>query len=839
MKLVVVESPAKAKTINNYLGKDFEVLASYGHIRDLPSKNGSVDPDNHFAMTWEMDARAKKQVQEIAKAAKKADTIYLATDPDREGEAISWHVLQVLQEQHLTANKIVKRVVFNEITKSAVQYAVAHPRDLDDKLIQAYLARRALDYLVGFNLSPVLWRKLPGSRSAGRVQSVALRLITDREAEIERFIPQEYWSVTGLFGDQNTPPFTARLVKAQGDKIDKMTLKTQAQTEAIVASLKTQDYHVTSIETKPVKRNPAAPFITSTLQQEAARKLRFSAKKTMQVAQKLYEGIAFKGETVGLITYMRTDSTNLAGEAIAMARRTIESRYGEAYLPKSPRQYTKKAKNAQEAHEAIRPTDAARAPEDLKSILDSDQLKLYELIWKRFLACQMMEAKFDQTTILIASKDDQHHFKTTGSVLVFDGFLKVYEEGRDEDPNESEGDGDQEQRLPTLKENQDLDLLKVDPEQHFTQAPPRYSEASLVKKLEELGIGRPSTYASILSTLLDRSYAKKERSKLIPEALGRVVTDFLVAYFPRYVEYDFTAELEEELDDIASGEANWEDALKSFWKDFHQAVDGASTLKISDVISHLNKSLEHFLFPNPKDPEHPRKCPSCEDGELSLKLGKFGAFIGCSNYPDCKHTTKLSGTAESDDDKENATPENAQKAATFETQVLGSDPQSNQEVTLRKGPYGFYFQWGEGEGKKKPKRVSLPSGKTLEEATLELALKLGAFPKTLGTHPETGEDITAGLGRFGPYVKYQNKFTSIPKDFDPHDVTLADALEIIAQAANKKATTKKTTGTKKSTAKEASAEKDSVEKENTKKTTKAKTASRTKTATTKKPPLKK
>lgn len=782
MKLVIVESPAKAKTIETYLGHEYKVLASYGHIRDLPSKNGSVDPENNFKMTWEMDERSQKHVRTLAQAAKKSNTIYLATDPDREGEAISWHVLETLKSKELLTKKAIHRVVFNQITKSAVRHAIDHPRELDEKLIQAYLARRALDYLVGFTLSPILWRKLPGSRSAGRVQSVALRLVTDREAEIEKFIPVEYWSVDGTFAAPSVTPFQCRLVRAQGDKIEKMTLKSEAQTQEIVTAVRDATYHVDDVTTKPVKRNPTPPFITSTLQQEAARKLRFSAKKTMQIAQKLYEGFSINGETIGLITYMRTDSTNLAAEAVTQARSLIKSRYGARYVPAQPRTFTKKAKNAQEAHEAIRPTDATRLPQDLQAKLDGDHLKLYDLIWKRFVACQMAHAELDQTTILLQSQDSQHQFKTTGSVLRFDGFLKVYEEGSDE----GGAPQDDTRLLPALKTGQEVTLEQLHPEQHFTQPPPRYTEASLVKKLEELGIGRPSTYASILTTLLDRGYASKDRAKLIPEARGRIVTDFLVAYFPRYVEYDFTAGLEEQLDNVASGTENWEQILQNFWQDFNSTIESASSLKISDVISYLNKSLEAFLFPAADSQPPSRACPDCTDGKLSLKLGKFGAFVGCSNYPECRHTRQLAGSAEANSEEAAQATALAQTGIS-ETKHLGDDPNTGQEVTLRRGPYGLYFQWGEQEGKTKPKRVSIPKQTPPDDMTLELALRLGAFPKTLGAHPETGAEMVIGKGRFGPYVKYEGQFYSIPKTMDPSEVTITEAVDIIVKGKEKKA----------------------------------------------------
>lgn len=800
MKLVVVESPSKAKTINKYLGNDYTVLASYGHIRDLPSKNGSVDPDNKFAMTWEMDARSKKQVAELISAAKKSDEIILATDPDREGEAISWHVQAILQDQKAIQNKPFSRVVFHEITKKAILKAMDNPRPLDDKLVDAYLARRALDYLVGFNLSPVLWRKLPGSRSAGRVQSVALRIITDREAEIERFVPTEYWSILGLFEPETGAAFEARLTTLNGEKLDKFSLGNQGDAMAAVKAIEAQTYGISSVETKETKRNPTAPFTTSTLQQEASRKLRFGAKRTMQIAQKLYEGISIGGETIGLITYMRTDAVTVSQDAIGATRNMISREYGEDYLPNAPRLYKSKAKNAQEAHEAIRPTDVTKAPAKIKSALSDDEFKLYDLIWKRMVASQMESARFNQLTIDISSADSKIVFRATGSTLIFDGFLKLYEEGKDSDDDENS------QRLPVVNKGEGAKLEQVTPNQHFTQPPPRFTEASLVKRLEELGIGRPSTYASIMTTLLDRNYVRLDKRQLIPEGLGRVVTTFLVHYFQKYLEYDFTAQLEEQLDDISNGDENWEKALVQFWEPFKKAVDETSPLRVGDVIDHLNEDLAPFLFPKTEGIEDPRKCQVCDDGQLSLKLGRYGAFVGCSNYPDCNFTRQL-GKAKVDDGDEAIDPLSVAK---FETQVMGQDPETGDEITLRKGPYGFYYQWGEGTGKgkakTKPKRVALAKGKTPENASLEDALEVGALPKALGHHPETQEEIILGVGRFGPYVKYQGKFVSIPKDRDHLTVTLEDAVDIIANAPEKKAGGQKAPA-KKTTAKKTTAKK--------------------------------
>jgi len=812
MKLVVVESPAKAKTINKYLGKDYIVLASYGHVRDLPSKDGSVDPEDHFKMKWAMDNRSKKQVADLIAAAKKSDEILLATDPDREGEAISWHVQKVLQEQKTIKDKPFSRVVFHEITKTAILKAIDNPRPLDEALIQAYLARRALDYLVGFNLSPILWRKLPGSRSAGRVQSVALRIITDREAEIEKFVAQEYWSVLGLFATTTGKDFETRLTHLNGEKLEKFTLVSEGDAKTALAAIQAQTYDVSKVERKQTKRNPTAPFTTSTLQQEASRKLRFGSKRTMQLAQRLYEGISLGGETVGLITYMRTDSVTVAQEALDATRFHIEKAYGKDYLPESQRTYKSKAKNAQEAHEAVRPTDLSRTPESVRSALDDDQFKLYDLIWKRMVSSQMESAKFNQLTIDLTSKDQQITFRATGSTLLFDGFLKLYEEGQDNEEDENN------QRLPDVKEGEKVDLKQVTPNQHFTQPPPRFTEASLVKRLEELGIGRPSTYASIMSTLLDRSYVRLEKRQLIPEGLGRVVTTFLVQYFQKYLEYDFTADLEEQLDGIAEGNEKWEKALQDFWIPFKKAVDETAPLRITEVIDFLNEQLGAFLFPVLEEGKDPRKCTSCNEGQLSLKLGRYGAFVGCSNYPDCNNTRQL-GKAKTDEEA----IEGFDMAAKFEPKILGQDPESGLDITVRKGPYGFYFQWGEAKAKEKPKRVALPKGKTPDEATLEDALTLGALPKTLGNHPETNEEIILGQGRFGPYVKYQGKFTSIPKDIDHLKLTLDDAVEIIANAPVKKekAPAAKKPGAKKTVAKKAVPKKTPTKKTATPKKAKA------------------
>jgi DNA topoisomerase-1 len=764
--IVIVESPAKAKTINRYLGKDFTVLASFGHIRDLPAKNGSVMPDQDFAMLWEVDARAQKHIQEIVKAVKGADTLYLATDPDREGEAISWHVEQVLRDKGLLKNVEVHRIVFYEITQAAIKQALASPRPVHQPLVEAYLARRALDYLVGFSLSPVLWRKLPGARSAGRVQSVALRLIVDRETEIEAFKSQEYWSIEGHFLSEKKVPFTTRLTHLGGKKLDKFDLNTQELAQAACQDIKLHNYHVDSIERRQVNRHPAPPFSTSTLQQEASRKLGFGASRTMQLAQRLYEGIEINGETTGLITYMRTDSTQMANEAVEGARSYIKDAFGAPYVPAQPRQFKSKAKNAQEAHEAIRPTVLSRTPKDVRSALDDNQFKLYELIWKRAVASQMASALLDQVGADIISANNQVILRATGSTLVFDGFLKLYQESKDDDD-----DSEKEGALPPLNKGEETNLQEAIPAQHFTQPPPRYSEASLVKKLTELGIGRPSTYASIISVLQERDYVYLDKRQFIPEDRGRIVTAFLLNFFRRYVEYDFTANLEEQLDEISAGERPWKNVMQTFWEPFIEKIRETQELKPSDILVSLEHDLEAFLFPT-DDPEL-RRCPTCGTGELHLKLSKFGGFLGCSRYPECRYTrSTTAGNADG-----------AASQSNFEPTSLGADPETQEDITLRKGPYGFYLQWdsANADPKKKPKRISVVPPLDPETVNLEQALSLRDLPKPLGQHPETQEQISVGIGRFGPYVKYGSQFVSIPKTFDFLALSLEEALTLIAR----------------------------------------------------------
>ncbi|GAN52913.1 DNA topoisomerase I [Tanticharoenia sakaeratensis NBRC 103193] len=764
--VVVVESPAKAKTINKYLGDDFTVLASFGHVRDLPPKDGSVRPDENFAMDWQTDERGSRQIAAIAKALKGATNLYLATDPDREGEAISWHVRAALSEKNLLRGIDVHRVTFNEITKSAVKAAMAAPRDLDMPLIEAYLARRALDYLVGFTLSPVLWRKLPGSRSAGRVQSVALRLICEREAEIEVFRPREYWTVASAFTTPAGAGFNARLTHLDGRKLDQFDLNDEASAHAARDLVQSGRFTVRSVEPKRVKRNPAPPFTTSTLQQEASRKLGMGAQATMRAAQQLYEGIDIGGETVGLITYMRTDGVQMAREAISSIRGHIGEAFGQNYVPPQPRVYSTKAKNAQEAHEAIRPTDVTRAPDAMRARLSPEQAKLYELIWKRAMASQMASAELDQVTVELADASGKTVLRATGSIVAFDGFLKLYIEGRDD-----RSDDDESRMLPAMKAGDVLSGNKATAEQHFTQPPPRYSEASLVKKMEEIGIGRPSTYASILGVLRDRAYVRLDNRRFVPEDRGRLVTAFLTSFFERYVDSGFTASLEEQLDDISGGRADWHDVMAAFWHDFSAAVGQTKDLKISDVIDALDQDLGTHFFPERADGGDPRQCTACGTGRLGLRLGKFGAFIGCSNYPTCQFTRRLVA-----EDGDSETLKDGMK-------VLGAAP-NGDEVTLRRGPYGLYIQQGEPnpeDKKAKPKRANLPRGVTADTLTLEQALGLLSLPRVVGPHPETGEIIEAGIGRFGPYVKMGAIYGTLDADDDVLTVGLNRAVDSLAK----------------------------------------------------------
>jgi DNA topoisomerase-1 len=715
-------------------------------------------------MTWEVDPKAQKRLNEIARAVKDADRLILATDPDREGEAISWHVLQVLKEKKALKSQPVERVVFNAITKQAVSEAMAHPRKIDQALVDAYLARRALDYLVGFTLSPVLWRKLPGARSAGRVQSVALRLVADRELEIERFVRQEYWSLVATLATPRSETFEARLVGADGKKLQRLDIGTGAEAEAFKQALETATFTVASVEAKPVKRHPYPPFTTSTLQQEASRKLGFAPAHTMRVAQRLYEGIDIGGETIGLITYMRTDGVEMAEEAIGAIRHVIESDYGRDYVPAAPRRYQTKTKNAQEAHEAIRPTDLSRHPRDTKRFLDADQAKLYELIWLRSVASQMESAELERTTADIAANVAGRHLelRATGTVVKFDGFLALYQEGRDEDPEDEDS-----RRLPQMAAGERLTKKSITADQHFTEPPPRYSEASLVKRLEELGIGRPSTYASILQVLKDRKYVRLDKRRLYPEDRGRIVVAFLESFFAKYVEYDFTARLEEQLDLIADREINWRELLRDFWRDFIAAIDETKDLKISAVIDALDSLLAPHLFPPRADGSDPRQCPNCGNGRLSLKLSKFGAFIGCSNYPECRYTRPLSVPADG--------------SADIGTKVLGQDPETGLDVTLRSGRFGPYLQLGEAVNGEKPRRAGLPKGAAPDQIDLQRALALLSLPREVGRHPEDGEPIRAGIGRFGPYVQHGKTYANLESPEDVFTIGLNWAVTLIAE----------------------------------------------------------
>jgi DNA topoisomerase-1 len=769
--VVVVESPAKAKTINKYLGTGFTVLASFGHVRDLPPKDGSVRPDEDFAMDWAADERGARQLAAIAKAMKGTKTLYLATDPDREGEAISWHVRAMLEEKKLLKGITVHRVTFNEITRNAVKTAMAHPRELDQPLIEAYLARRALDYLVGFTLSPVLWRKLPGSRSAGRVQSVALRLICEREAEIEIFKPREYWSIEAQLTTPTGAPFTARLTHLDGKKLDQFDINNAQKASDAKAEVETAKLAVVAVERRRVKRNPPAPFTTSTLQQDASRKLGFGAQQIMRIAQGLYEGVEIDGDTTGLITYMRTDGVQMARDAIVEIREHVKEVFGANYIPGVAREYSTKAKNAQEAHEAIRPTDVSRTPDSVARYLNPDQKRLYELIWKRAVASQMQSAELDQVSVDLAdpAKQAGPKLRANGSILAFDGFLKLYreeaEEGAEDDDN---------RLLPPMAERDVTKTNAVMSEQHFTQPPPRYSEASLVKKMEELGIGRPSTYASILTVLQERNYVKIDKRRFIPEDRGRLVTAFLTSFFERYVDTGFTAGLEQQLDDISAGKADWRAVMRAFWRDFSAAIGETRDLKISDVIDALDRDLGEHFFPAREGGGDPRLCPSCSKGRLGLKLGKHGSFIGCSNYPDCQYTRRLAVDGADEDGA--ATLKEGQRN-------LGRHPGTGEEVTVRRGPYGVYVQQGDQvpDSKVKPRRTSLPRGVDGDTITLESALGLLSLPRLVGIHPELKEPIEAGIGRFGPYVKMASVFASLDKDDDVLAVGLNRAVDVLAK----------------------------------------------------------
>lgn len=797
VQVVIVESPAKAKTINKYLGKEFKVLASFGHVRDLPSKDGSVLPDNDFEMIYEISQNSVKHIAEITKAVKDSTGVLLATDPDREGEAISWHLLEILkQKKAINKSTKVGRVVFNEITKKAVTDGVAKPRDLDMNLINAQQARRALDYLVGFNLSPILWRKLPGSKSAGRVQSVALRLICERDEEIERFVSREYWDIAAIFKNKEGKEFSARLTHFDGKKLEQFSFTNSDDAIGAVNQLKGGAYSVGKIEEKQSRRNPYAPFTTSTLQQEASRKLGMSTNRTMSVAQKLYEGIDIGGETTGLITYMRTDGVYISADAINAARTLIGDKFGANFVPKAPRIYKAKAKNAQEAHEAIRPTDVMREPESVKKYLSDDEYKLYDLIWKRTVASQMESAIYDQVAADISDASGKATFRANGSVIKFAGFLKLYQEGKDasENSNDAADDDENSKILPPLKTGDVVENKEITPNQHFTQPPPRYTEASIVKKMEELGIGRPSTYSSIISTLINRNYVVLEKRAFKAEERGRVVSAFLINFFRQYVEYDFTAGLEEKLDEVSAGDMEWKKLLGDFWKVFSATIEEVKPLKQTEVIDKVEAALENHIFPITDEDKEPRKCKACADGRLSLKMGKFGAFIGCSNYPECRFTRELIKGDESD--------ASGAESANGLPKELGNDPATGLPIFVKVGPYGPYVEMAlpvveeaaekpktrakKGEKKEaaaKPKRVSLPKGIDPMTLPLDRAIALINLPREVGIHPEDGKKITTGIGRFGPYMLHNTKYISLQTLEDVLEIGINRAVDLIAAKA--------------------------------------------------------
>jgi len=773
MKLVLVESPAKAKTINKYLGSDYDVMATIGHIRNLPNKNG-VDPEENFSMQWELLERSNKFLKEIKKSLKSANKLILATDPDREGEAISWHVLELLNEKKIKINIPIERVVFHEITKMSVLDAIDNPRELDQELINASLARNALDYLIGFKLSPVLWQKLPGAKSAGRVQSVALRLICEREFDIQSFIPQEYWTIESELQKESKEKFKARLIIWKGDKLEKLSLNNEQSAKEAIKSIENSDLEVVKNEEKKEFRNPRAPFTTSTLQQEASRKLSFSASRTMRAAQKLYEGLNIGSEVTGLITYMRTDSVQLSKDSITDLRKMITNEYGDSYCPEKLKIYKSKVANAQEAHEAIRPTDVKRMPKTVKAYLDDDCYKLYDLIWKRTVSSQMASAIINKTIIDVESinKTDIQNFVTlraNGSVIKFDGFLKIYNEGVDE-KNSSEMDDN---IIPQVNINEKLIAEKNISEQHFTQPLPRYTDASIIKKLEELGIGRPSTYASILEKLQDRGYVFKDGSRYVADDIGRIVTSFLENYFEKYVEYSFTADLEKKLDLVSEGKLDWKILLKEFWEQFKVAIESTSEIQRTDVIQKIDLALENHFFNLNDNGKVDRVCPTCSNGSLSLKVGKFGSFIACSNYPECKYTRKLS---ENDSDELNG-------SSGFDGEKsFGFDPVTNDEVYLKKGPYGIYLQLG---NEKKPKRTSIPKLINIEDLNLEIALSLLKLPRDLGNPPGEDKPIYAGIGRFGPYLRFGTTYASLPHDNTVITIGLNHANDLIQEKLSK------------------------------------------------------
>ena len=776
MNVLIVESPSKAKSINKYLGSDFKVLASVGHVRDLSAKNDAIDTENDFQMKWETSDRGKKVIKEITDAAKKSENLYLATDPDREGEAIAWHVEKLLRDNSSLSKLNIHRVTFNEITKNAVLDSLKEPREIDENLVNAYLARRALDFLVGFTLSPVLWRKLPGSKSAGRVQSVALRIISERELEIEKFIPQEYWSLQGEFRNKEDKIINSRLTVYDGNKVDKLDIKNESEATKIFNDIKNSTFTVGNITKKEARRNPYPAFTTSTMQIESSRKLGLSASQTMRTAQRLYEGTDIKGETTGLITYMRTDSVVMSKEAINQVRGFVTDNYGANYLPEAPRVYKSKAKNAQEAHECIRPTNIYLTPKDIKQYITLEEYKLYEIIWQRAVSSQMASAVLDQVAVDITNEDKKIVLRANGSTIKFPGMYKVYQEAKDDDKDE-----EKETILPSMSEGESLNLKEVEKTQHFTSPPPRYTEASLVKKLEELGIGRPSTYASIIKVLQDRDYVILDKKRFNPHDRGRIVSIFLEKYFNQYVEYDFTADLENQLDEISDGKLDWKEVLRKFWETFKQLCDETVGKSNREVIDVLDEALGPHFFP-PNGADEKRKCPTCDNGRLGIKVGKFGGFIGCSNYPDCKYTVQFNQLNDKDG------------AALSGPKEIGIYPETGEMITLRKGPYGFYMQVGEGTKEKKPKRVSIPKNFEPDEIGLNTAIQLLGLPRKLGFHPETNKTVSAGIGMYGPYILHDKKYKALEKTDNILDIELERAIELIAKPTQRGNATLKTFG---------------------------------------------
>ena len=776
MNVLIVESPSKAKSINKYLGSNFKVLASVGHVRDLSAKNDAIDTENDFQMRWETSDRGKKIIKDITDAAKKSENLYLATDPDREGEAIAWHVERLLRGNASLSKLNIHRVTFNEITKNAVLESLKVPRKVDENLVNAYLARRALDFLVGFNLSPVLWRKLPGSKSAGRVQSVALRIISERELEIEKFNPQEYWSIQGNFLNKTNKDINARLTLFDGNKVDKLDIKNEKQATDIYEKIINSKFKVGKITKKEAKRNPYPAFTTSTMQIEASRKLGLSASQTMRTSQKLYEGTEINGETTGLITYMRTDSVMMSNEAINQVRSFVSENYGNEYLPDTPRVYKSKAKNAQEAHECIRPTNINLTPKDIKQYITGEEYKLYEIVWQRAVSSQMSSAILDQVAIDIMNEDQQISLRANGSTIKFPGMYKVYQEAKDDDKDE-----EKQTILPAMDEGEELNLKELNKNQHFTMPPPRYTEASLVKKLEELGIGRPSTYASIIKVLQDRDYVVLDKKRFNPHDRGRIVSIFLEKYFNKYVEYDFTADLENQLDEISDGKLDWKEVLKKFWVTFKQICDDTVGKSNREVIDVLDDALGSHFFP-PEGKDESRKCPTCDNGRLGIKVGKFGGFIGCSNYPDCKYTVQFNQLNDKDGSSLSGPKE------------IGIYPETNEMITLRKGPYGFYMQVGEGTSEKKPKRVSIPKNFEADEIGLNTAIQLLGLPRKLGFHPDNNKTISAGIGMYGPYILHDKKYKALEKTDNILDIELERAIELIAKPTQRGNATLKTFG---------------------------------------------